>query len=210
MFESNWPADQPREKSHQLAYQALMKAWNLDYSEKDGVSACEFAAQNDLNCEVKQGNLRSLIFLNRPAVLTFYDNNNQSFYGTLMELTDETATVMFGKEKLTVSIADIESKWFGDYTLLWKLPPHFTRTIIPGREEMSVPWLKKQLAKLNGEPDNVSYSNFYTSKYVKQVKDFQATQGLKADGKVGIQTIIQLNSVTGSGSPKLFTVLEED
>jgi general secretion pathway protein A len=205
-----WPASQPRGKSNQLAYQSLIKTWNLDYIEEDDFSACEFATQNDLYCEVKKGNLRSLIFLNRPAVLKFYDNNNLSFYGTLTELTDKTATIMLGAEKLTVSIADMESKWFGDYTLLWKAPPHFTRSIFPGRQDMSVPWLKRQLAILNGEPETLSDSTVYTDKYVNQVKEFQAAQGLSADGIVGIQTIIRLNSAAGGDSPKLLNVLEDN
>jgi general secretion pathway protein A len=205
-----WPNDQSRARSYELAYQALMKKWDLDYKAADNSSACEFAKQHGLSCEFKQGNLRSITFLNRPAVLKFYDSNNISFYGTLTELTDETATVELGTKALSVPIRDIESQWFGDYTIIWTPPPHFKREIYPGTQNMSVPWLIKQLSIINGESGSDSASTIYSNTYVEQIKEFQTSQGLSPDGIVGIQTIIRLNSLTDSESPVLLKGHEEN
>ncbi len=205
-----WPTDQPRDRSNELAYQSLIKTWGLDYRAEDGLSACEFALQHSLNCKFKQGNLRSLIFLNRPAVLKFYDNRNESFYGTLTELTDETATVVLGANTLTVSIQDIESGWFGDYTLLWRTPPHYNNEIYPGSTEKSVPWLIRQLGIIHGDSQPLSDSMIYSDYYVQQIEEFQTSHGLSPDGIVGIQTIIRINSASGIESPTLLAVQEEN
>src|SRR6185436_13684032 len=59
-----WPADQPRERSEQLAYAALFRAWGANY---EGEDACNQAEGLGLRCRSARGGLDELRQLNRPA-----------------------------------------------------------------------------------------------------------------------------------------------
>lgn len=204
-----WPEDQIMEISKETAFQSLMDRWGIVYSFKENGSACDFAATYGLRCKFNRGNFRSLIFLNRPVVLKLYDQKGQFFYGTLRELGNETAVLTLGTETLTVSVRDIESHWFGDYTLLWKTPPGYKDVISPGNRDATVAWLNKQLAVIRGETEQPVDNNIYNNDMVNQVKEFQTAEGLVSDGIVGIQTLIRINTAVGNQSPLLITTQKE-
>jgi general secretion pathway protein A len=100
-------------------------------------------------------------------------------------------------------LADLETRWFGDYTLLWRPPPNFTGTIAPGRSGKEVTWVANLLAAVNGQPLPAQNIMTYDDLMVEQIKQFQLKMGLVSDGVVGAQTLIFLNSAAGLGVPKL-------
>ncbi len=61
-----WPADQPRARSEELAYAALFRAWGADY---EGADACKQGEVLGLRCRSARAGLGELRQLNRPAVL---------------------------------------------------------------------------------------------------------------------------------------------
>lgn len=198
-----WPADKPLKDSSDLAYTALFASWAVPYIPGSGTSVCAFAESYNLRCLLLQGSLDSLVDLNRPAILTFYDDNGEPFFATLTAFHGQTATLVIGPESKIVSIEAIGSRWFGEYSLLWAKPEEYTAAIKPGNTTANVDWLDKKLALIQGRQPNSKSPVLFSDSLASQVKQFQFSRNLVPDGIVGPQTIIHLNSACGNDVPKL-------
>ncbi len=204
-----WPADLPLAHSKEMAYQALFEQWNLPYYQEGHGSACQQAEVNGLRCLHRQGSLNSLRLLNRPAVLKLFDDQGREYYAALTSLRTKTATFVFGPETKTVDVKAIALKWFGDYTLLWRIPPQYGRDMRPGSKGPAVRWLEKQLSTVRGKEVPARENIVFDETLVKSVKQFQHSEGLAPDGIVGPETVILLNTVAGSGEPVLTAAKKE-
>jgi general secretion pathway protein A len=186
------------------AYADLFDIWNKDYTVKNG-SACTYARNKGLSCLHRQGNLRSLAILNRPAVLKFYDEQNKTAYALLTQLNDSEATLRKNDRSLTVPIDTLNRYWLGEYTLLWQVPPYYTSAVQPGSHGPIVQWLDQQLVRLYGQTDAPTIRNTYNEELMSQIIKFQQSKGLMPDGVVGPHTFILLNSELEAGLPMLNT-----
>ncbi len=198
-----WPGDQPVEQSETLAFQSLFRQWDAEYRAEQKGHPCDHALTLGLHCSYRSGNLRSIMYLNRPAVLRLYDKQGQMFFGTLTGLINDRAYITIGTDDLVVPVKSIEDLWFGDYLLLWKAPPHYKSSIFPGNKNPAVPWLAQQLAIIEGRSAPPDTGMTYTQALVNRVKNFQRSEGLKPDGVVGMQTFLRINSITGTSFPSL-------
>lgn len=201
----DWPEHISVDKSKDLSYQALFKKWNMDYKYEEHGPACDFAESKGLKCLYEQGNLRSILLFNRPAILKLFDNDNRSFYAALIFLDKQRATLIIGPETRNVSLNDIESRWLGDYTILWRPPEGFSKSIYYGYEGPLVDWLSRQLAQIQDRPLNDRASTIYSKELEAEVIKFQTSVGLIPDGIAGVKTIIHINSLTDNEIPKLST-----
>jgi len=195
--------EQPIEPSKYAAYQAVFKRWNTYIGPDNGTDICEQAAGYGLSCLNMKGNLRSLRAYNRPAVLSLINGKGQTIYIAITRINDDFAVVTINGEEKNLKLSDIEAKWFGDYTLLWRPPPNFDGSIMPGTHSRQVTWLANLLAAANGQPLPTQDVMTFNDELVQQVKSFQLKMGLVTDGIVGAQTLIYLNSAAGLGVPKL-------
>jgi len=189
------------------AYKTLFEKWGItDDIQKTG-KECLQAKKHGLYCMNGLGNLQKIRRLNRPAVLKLFSKENEVFYAALTSIDSDNAVIHVDGRTITLSVEDIEKHWFGEYTLLWKVPPGYRRNIYPGYRGQAVKWLHEQLEIAQGLTiQNVK--DIYNRELVRQVKKFQLTQGLLPDGVVGPQTIIHLNNATSSREPVL--VKEEE
>jgi general secretion pathway protein A len=190
-------------KAH--AYADLFDVWSKEFNvAKDG-NACAFARDNGLSCLHRQGNLRSLAVLNRPAVLKFYDEQNNTAYAILTYLSEDEATLRRGDRTLTISADTLNHYWLGEYTLLWKKPPFYQTAVQPGSHGPIVQWLDQQLVRLYGQNDVPTIHNTYNDQLKSQIVKFQQSKGLMPDGVVGPHTFILLNSELEADMPLLNT-----
>ena len=192
-------------KSKAQAYADLFDVWSKEYNATRNGSACAFARDNGLSCLHRQGNLRSLAILNRPAVLKFYDEQNEAAYVILTNLSDNEATLRKGDTSLTVSADTLNQYWLGEYTLLWQKPPYYQTAVQPGSNGPIVQWLDQQLARLYGQNNIPTIHDTYNDELKSQVVKFQQSKGLTPDGVVGPHTFILLNSELEAGMPLLNT-----
>jgi len=204
---ANWLADGQIHCSKEMAYISLLERWNITYRLESG-SACEQAQAQGLGCLDSQGSFSSILHLNRPAMLKFSDEQGREFYATVTELKGQTATMVVGTETRIVDVKEIEQRWLGDYTLLWKMPPDYKGPLLPGQKGKVVQWLDKQLSLIQGRTTRSRKNPVYNDTLVKEVKKFQLAKGLVSDGVVGPQTIIHLNTEAGSGEPLLIVKQE--
>lgn len=204
-----WPVDQPIQLSNDMAYQSLFKHWGIAYLRNKDIIACQQAEKQGLRCLHGLGSLDSLSRLNRPAVLKLFDNQGRKFYATLISLTDKTATFTIGADTREVAVKDLALQWFGDYTLLWQMPPDYQGNILFGKHGAVVQWLDNQLALIQGRTARSEEALVFDEEFVKQVMEFQLSEGLIPDGIVGPQTLIHINTATDSDTPILVKKKEE-
>jgi general secretion pathway protein A len=195
-----WPADQPRARSKELAYAALFQAWGENYQGKD---ACRKAEELGLRCRSARGGLEELRQMNRPAVLAMRDAEGREFSATLTALDDKAATFAVGTQTRSVGLAALAAQWAGQYTLLWRMPPGALDRLFVGVRGPAVQWLTTQLAQAKGQVAPVSKAPLFDDEVERQVKEFQLAQGLVPDGLVGSQTVMRLAAVGDRSAPQL-------
>ena len=193
------------EKSKARAYADLFDVWSKEYNAAKNGNACAFARNNGLSCLHRQGNLRSLAVLNRPAVLKFYDEKNGAAYAILTYLGDNEATLRKGETTVTVSADTLNRYWLGEYTLLWQKPPYYNSAVQPGSHGPIVQWLDQQLVRLYGHDHTPTIHDTYNDELKSQIVKFQQSKGLTPDGVVGPHTFILLNSELEADLPLLNT-----
>ncbi len=197
-----WTAGEPRSHSKEMAFSALFRAWDMDYS---GSDACRQAERRGLRCRSSRGGLEELRQLNRPAVLQLQDESGQEFYATLTGLEADSATFSIGEQTRVVALEVLASRWSGYYTLLWRAPPSAYKNIRPGERGAAVEWLGRLLAQALGETAETSGQRVFDATLVRQVKQFQLAQGLIPDGAVGPQTLMHLIAAADQQAPRLLS-----
>jgi general secretion pathway protein A len=98
---------------------------------------------------------------------------------------------------------DLQSRWFGDFIVLWRLPPSFNGAIKLGTSGPDVQWLASQLAAISGQILTSNTMISYDTDLIRQVKSFQVREGLESDGIAGLQTLMRINSVIDEAVPRL-------
>jgi len=197
-----WPANEPRARSEEMAYAALFRAWGADYQ---GVDVCRQAETLGLRCRTARGGLDELRQLNRPAVLLMRDDRGQEFLAVLIALEDKTATFALGAETRKVALGALAGQWAGQYSLLWRLPPDARETIRRGERGPAVQWLIGQLAQAQGQVADTSKAPLFNDVLERQVKQFQLAQGMVPDGLVGPQTVMRLAGIGDRSAPELLS-----
>ena len=198
----------PPFNSKLFAYSSVLKAWGISYSREKSPFACEFAELEGLRCLHKQGNWRSLVSINRPVVLKLSNNKGQEFFIGLLSLEGEYAQISLGQKTLWTSLDTIDKQWYGDYSVIWQLPPYESRVIKPGVEDDPDKWLNNHIvkvkdikAKVSGNAGRIERNNDTTTK--DNVVWFQKEVGLKPDGIAGALTLIYLNNFINPNVPLL-------
>jgi general secretion pathway protein A len=198
-----WPAGESFEQSRQRAYQALFHEWGMPESVDMIPNLCEYMQAKGLRCLEQEGDLRRLQVLNRPAVLTLSDDVSGEYCALLIKIQGETAVVVIGSDTRTVPLSEIEKRWRGKYFLLWRAPGNYAGSIYPGSQAPIVRWIDRQMSVINGIADKTRPADIYHEELVRQVKQFQAREGLDPDGVVGSQTVIAILNKTGTNEPRL-------
>jgi len=191
-------------RSSGQAFRLLFSAWDLDYVMSDFPSACQFAVANGLRCLEQQGTRRSLERLDRPAVLELREGDRQRF-ATLRRLEGPTAILLTAGGEVAVDFSELEAYWFGEFTVLWQLPPYMRNDLAqdPGTSEQL--WMGSrmmELADIHGS-DREESDRVKRMALDEQIRWFQSRKGLTVDGIAGAMTIIQVNNDLGADVPRL-------
>jgi len=189
------------ETTSEAAFAVLFNQWNEPLSEVSLSNPCDAAISKGLGCLSKNGDINTLKQLDRPAVLKFLNAGNKPVFVTLVSLQSEQATLKVGEKEFEIALSDLESRWFGDYTILWRHPPEYTGAIRIGTSGKDVQWLASRLAEIKGEepPGIISYD----VRLIRDVKNFQKQEGLLSDGIAGVKTLIHINSLVDKNIPRL-------
>ncbi|MFA7415730.1 MAG: AAA family ATPase [Rhizobium sp.] len=195
-----WPDNEPRSRSQEIAYAALFKAWGADYQSGD---ACQLAKGLGLRCRSARDGLDELRQFNRPAILQMRDALGQGYYATLTGLDATSATFIINDTTRTVALGALATQWSGYYTLLWRISPDAPRTISQGERGPAVKWLNQKLAQAQGREEESDSDPTVDAALIRRIKQFQLAQGLVPDGSLGPKTLLRLSSVADQTAPRL-------
>lgn len=192
------------------AYLALMRAWGIVETPAKHILACEYAERFALRCLHRKGNWRSLISLDRPVVMRLLNDQGKPFQATLISLEKNgRAQIILDGKSIVTHLKELDSRWEGDYSLFYKLPPYQSRLIAPGNVQDADAWMTEQMDEITVRWLSVAGTLEgpqpppNTAPLVDRVKWFQAIAGLEQDGVAGTMTLISLNSWLDPTVPRL-------
>jgi len=198
---SGWPAEFAAGRSAAAALADLAALWGIVIPPETR-DACGFAESAGLRCLSRQDSLVSLRKFNRPAILSLYDDSGKPFHVLLAGLDGQRARFVAGKETREFDVDVLESRWFGEYQLLWKPPAFYTAATGPGDSGPAIPWLARSLEALGLYARNGSEKRL-DGRLLGALKRYQLAAGLVPDGMLGPQTLIQLLNALGHEEPLL-------
>lgn len=190
------------------AYSSLFELWGYDWDRTAYPFACDYADAAGLRCLHRQGSRRSMETINRPAVLDLRGPGGERGHVTLLRLQGDQATIATAKGTLEVSFRDLQDYWFGQFSVLWQLPPYMAwggdPAELPSRNREGV-WLSARMMQLVGLHAADSEEIDRVSRMIRdeQVRWYQKVKGLEADGVVGAMTLIQMSNDLDTGVPRL-------
>lgn len=197
-----WPADVSAARDKAAAFQPVFERWGISGLTGRG-DICLFARSNGLACLEGLETLSGLIALNRPAVLKLSDGQGQPFYASLISFKDDMATLIIGRQSFTIPRTEVNLRWSGEYTLLWRMPPGDQTEIRPGEKGPAAIWLDEQLGRILHQAGRRGGRHGYDETLTGEVKQFQMAHELLPDGIAGPRTLIRISDAAGSGDPSL-------
>ena len=192
------PAATPAYGSIDDAMPELARLWDVKLGEG---APCQAALKANLHCHQGKGGLYELRLLDRPAILTLHEGA-QVGYVVLAKLSDTSATLRMNGATQELSIASVAARFDGQYTTLWSAPRGFRDQLTEGDVGPDVDWIAAQLAGLNGTRAP-ALGQAFDSRTRAQLRQFQNTQNLKADGVAGPRTYMRLSQLGGVAEPRL-------
>lgn len=204
------------ENTQDSAYRALLRRWEVDDADLQQTPVCDYAELAGLRCLHTQGNWRSLLSLDRPAVLRLRNPLGQEFYVALLELDGDSAIISHGGQPMSVTLDELDEVWSGHYSVLWKLPPFPSALIRANGSQAERDWLSHRLdqieaieatVKVDANAQGVAAQRLVLTREAfsldDRLRDFQVRVGLLPDGIAGSLTLIHMNSLLDPDVPRL-------
>ena len=188
-------------QSKDRAFADLAELWGLSLP-ADRHDYCSYANEHDLGCMASKDSLETLRNMNRPAVLTLYDDDGSPFHVVLSGLEDDRAHFIAGTTHRELALSAITSRWFGEYLLLWQQPPFEHKILKPGQKGDAVRWLANTLQQLKLYEATGREMRFEGT-LLGAFKHFQFSNGLTPDGILGPMSLIHLNTARKLPGPRL-------
>ncbi len=179
----------------------LLKEWQVDFDPSRNGRSCKFALDYGLLCHLNQGNWSNLRAYNRPAILKFSAGMQGDFWGTLIGLNDNKATLVFGGHQSQISLKELSTLWTGEFRLVWQAPKGYLDDIRIGDKGEPVIWLATRLKSLVN--DQLKIGPVFTRNLKLALSNYQTQRNIKRDGIAGMQTIMLINAETYQGIPLL-------
>ncbi|MBW3510995.1 MULTISPECIES: ExeA family protein [Janthinobacterium] len=164
--------------------------------------ACQAGARAGLRCLHSRGGIAELRVLDRPALLALRDGEGREQLALLTRLQDETATLMLDGKQQSVPLVQLAQRSDGAFTTFWRAPRSWRDEVPLGARGADVDWLAQRLAQQRGLP--VPAANLPLDAEMQgQLRAFQQSQNLRADGLAGPKTYIRLMQLGDNSEPRL-------
>ncbi len=182
------------------AFKTVFSRWDLTGELDSDTVPCDFATKSGLRCFSGEGDLALLVRLNRPAVLTLYDQRGGKVPAILLGVTDSELTLDLAGTSESFLRSEFGRLWQGEFTLVWHPPTGFNEPVRYGDQGDLVAWLLQQIGGVRVSTE----AAVYDSEAGAKIRKFQIESGLVPDGVVGPQTLISLQNLGGEARPGLF------
>jgi len=191
------------------AWTQLFARWSAQLPAAVAPEYCIYANDLGLYCLAEKGSWGLLRQYNRPAILELVTGSGQSVPVVLQQLDEREAELMIGNEPFRVDLSEVDRYWFGEFTLLLRLPPNGHFMLTAGDRNPDVIWLRQSLEAAQQVQLSSDDPEYFDVPLQRQVMEFQRRHGLTPDGVVGKQTLIQLNAYSNGKVPLLAAELPE-
>ncbi|MCY4427646.1 MAG: AAA family ATPase [Halieaceae bacterium] len=159
--------------------------------------ACDTLPQQGWACLSRRVQTwNELLEYGRPALLTLVTEQRYQAFGILLSLSVDQAGLWVENRVVEVPIAELASRWQGEFTLIWQAPAGFSRPLRVGDSDPVVAWLAQQFAELDGQSQPLA-TELFNPALATRVKYFQRESGLSDDGVAGVKTLLKLQQALG-------------
>ena len=188
----------PREPN--TVWNALAQHWKLPAT---SASPCDDNALGAWECfQTNLLTVPQLAQLARPGMVKLRVDEKTVAYALLEGLTDQTASFRIGTELHTVRLTSLVRIWDGNYATLWQAPTGYKPLAHGGSTPPFFEILAKQLARIEGTPAPIASPQSLDETLSAQVRNFQRSHGLKADGQPGPLTLMQVERALATLTPQ--------
>lgn len=185
------------------AWTQLFAQWSVKLPAAVEPEYCVFANDLGLYCLAEKGSWGLLRQYNRPAIMELVTGGGQTVPVVLQHLDDRVAELIIGNESFRLDVGEVDRHWFGEFTLLLRLPPNGHLLLAAGDRNPDVAWLRQLLESAQQVKLPADDPQYFDAALQREVMEFQRSRGLTPDGVVGKQTLIQLNTRSGMNVPLL-------
>ncbi|MCR8923228.1 AAA family ATPase [Dasania sp. GY-MA-18] len=156
-----------------------------------GLTVGDPVCGSNFRCEaLRENNWAALAQYQRPVMLELSDGQ-QYYYANLIGLGQQQASLLTPQGETSLALSELAYLWTGNFTLLWQAPASYSGPIGLGEQGPLVQWLGQQFANLDQQSQPLSTQTFNRALYQRVIL-FQQSQGLTADGVVGLKTLLKL------------------
>ena len=194
-------------------FSELFASWSLEveplFSEEEVFA---LAASNNLGAEkLINSDVDVLVAVDRPGIAWLVEDNGRLKSYLLSELDAESVLLKAGDTSRRETLQWFIERWNGAFLFLWYSPPDIQSLRLGDQDPVALQWLQSQLKLIDSDYLPLITGGNYTEAIRDKVLDFQTQQGIRADGVVGRQTIMQLNQLVEPSIPTLGNkLLEQD
>ena len=183
------------------AYVAVFERWNAAFD--PGTVPCNQAPDAGLQCLRLNGTWRDIERLDHPVVVELWDDRVDPYYAAIIGYHDNALTMKLGGETVTTTVAELGTHWYGNYIVLWQMPPDYRGTLKVGDAGPSVAWLRQHLANvLQIDLRAVEPARFDDALQAALVR-FQRDNDMVPDGVAGPLTWIAMSAALPDDTPRL-------
>ncbi|WP_028100529.1 ExeA family protein [Pseudoduganella violaceinigra] len=197
--EAAQPSTMPTWLTMESALGLLAAKWDVVLVEGEG---CAEAARRNLRCLQTKGGLDEIRKLNRPVIIKLRDGQTLPRNVVLAALDNSNATLVGVRGTETVSLEALDGRFDGSFTTFWRAPRAWRDEVKEGDKGPDVDWLARRLAQVNGVK-KPRENQPLAGETLRYLREYQAVQGLKADGVAGPKTFIRLAQPGNETEPRL-------
>jgi general secretion pathway protein A len=178
----------------------LYGVWGYQINNKDKDNPCMQGKSIHLSCYTKLFTFDKLMHFNYPSVVKL-TIKSRPVYVVLYKINDSKLQLLIKDQLITVSTSWFNGHWNGDATLLWQAPFLLKDDLKFGQQNQNIAWLAKNLS--SAKDDKKIYKQNFDLTLLKQVKNFQRSHGLSANGVVGTEILMMLIPLLNPNIPRL-------
>ena len=171
--------------------------WTIDrtYSESIDFYGLKMKSFESLNFE-------DLLRIDRPGIVNLVDYSGG--YTVLLTKINATELILTAEDgSRTIRYDEFIKSWDGSFQYLWKPPKGYGLLKKGVSNRPLVDWLQSRLMLMDHEYEWVMTGGHYTEAIRLRVVEFQERHQLLADGILGDQTTMMLNTLTDPSIPSL-------
>jgi len=196
-----WPENLPHSRNAAPAYAGLLQRWGA--ASTAGASSCGGRLPEGLRCMRGRAGLSELKALDLPAVLHLDDGRGRRVDALLSRMEGDELVVEVAGVPRRLSAPRLRDWWHGEYTIVWRAPLGDDEVLASGSRGPAVAWLRERLARWRGDAAAVVGGQSFDATLLRQVREFQMSEGIEPDGIVGLKTLARLVARTDPAAPTL-------